>query len=111
MKLARAIDGMEWYAIKIMKEHQINSAEKLTYFMNEVKLLSQCTGNHIVELISVSISGTITKSNGLKKAAVYCVMCYARHGEIYKLIRETGQFTEALARTIFIQLIEGTVDD
>ena len=103
---------MEWYAIKIMKEDQVNSAEKLSYFMNEVRILSQCQspGKNIVDIIAASISGMMVKSSGRKKAAVYYVMSYARHGEIYRLVRETGRFTEILARTFFIQIIRGKAD-
>jgi len=101
------MDSMEWYAVKIMKEQQVNTIEKLSYFMNEVRLLSECTHKNVVQIISTSISGTIVKPSGIKKSAVYYVMSYARYGEIFKLVRETGRFSEIQARTFFQQLIDG----
>ncbi len=107
--MAQAVDTMEWHAIKVMKEQQVNTPEKLAYFMNEVRLLAMCPSKHVVEILSVSISGTIVTPAGRKKPVVYYVMCYAKHGEIYRLVRETGRFAETLARTFFLQLLEGTV--
>eukprot|EP01022_Parablepharisma_sp_SALTPOND_P001961 TRINITY_DN1080_c0_g1_i1.p2 TRINITY_DN1080_c0_g1~~TRINITY_DN1080_c0_g1_i1.p2 ORF type:complete len:352 (+),score=22.30 TRINITY_DN1080_c0_g1_i1:311-1366(+) len=107
VRLAQAVDTMEWHAVKIMKEHQVNSAEKLAYFMNEVRLLSQCSHKHVVQIISASISGALVKPTGKKKPAVYYVMCHAKYGEIYRLVRETGRFTEVQARSFFRQLLGG----
>lgn len=107
VKLGQAMDSLEWYAIKMMKEHQVNSQEKLSYFMNEVRLLSQCCLPSIVEIISVSISGIYSKVSGGKKPAVYYVMRYAKYGDIFRHVRETGRFPEVLARTFFVQLIQG----
>eukprot|EP00830_Metopus_es_P009140 TRINITY_DN18848_c0_g1_i2.p1 TRINITY_DN18848_c0_g1~~TRINITY_DN18848_c0_g1_i2.p1 ORF type:complete len:421 (+),score=57.94 TRINITY_DN18848_c0_g1_i2:49-1311(+) len=107
VKLGQATDSLEWYAIKMMKEHQVNSQEKLSYFMNEVRLLSQCCLPSIVEIISVSISGIYSKASGGKKPAVYYVMRYAKYGDIFRHVRETGRFPEVLARTFFVQLIQG----
>ena len=75
--------------------------------MNEVRLLSQCSQKHVVQIISASITGTVTKSSGKKKGAVYYVMSYAKYGEIYRLIRETGRFAETQARSFFVQLLDG----
>lgn len=108
VKLAQAVDTLEWHAIKIMKEQQVNTPEKLSYFMNEVRLLSMSPNKHVVEILSVSISGMIATSTGRKKPVVYYVMRYAKHGEIYRLVRETGRFSELLARTFFLQLLEGS---
>jgi serine/threonine protein kinase len=94
-----------------MKEHQVNSPEKLLYFMNEVRLLSQCYQKHVVEITTASVSGTLIKARGIKKTAVYYVMAHARYGEIYRLIKETGRLSEIQARTFFSQLLDGKVCD
>lgn len=107
MKLGQAIDTGDWYAIKIMKEHQVNTQEKMVYFMNEIRLLSQSYQKHIVEIIAASVSGTLIKARGEKRSAVYYVMSYARYGEIYRLIKETGRLTEIQARSLFTQLLHG----
>jgi len=93
-----------------MKEHQVNSTEKLLHFMNEVRLLSQCYQKHVVEIITTSVCGTLIKARGVKKNAVYYVMAHARYGEIYRLIKETGRLSEIQARTFFTQLLDGSVD-
>lgn len=105
------MDNGDWYAIKIMKEHQVNTLEKILYFMNEVRLLSQSFQKHIVEIIAASVSGTLVKARGEKKSAVYYVMCYARYGELYRLIKETGRLTEPQARSLFSQLLDGSVTE
>ena len=109
VKLGQDLNTGDWYAIKIMKEHQVNTPEKLLYFMNEVRILSQSSQKHVVEIISASVSGTLVKSRGVKKTAVYYAMCYAKYGELYRLIKETGRVTEMQARSIFSQLLDGNL--
>lgn len=107
--MSQNIDNGDWYAIKIMKENQVNSSEKLLYFMNEVRLLSQLNQNHIVEIVAASIAGTLIKARGTKKTVAYYVMAYARYGELYRITKETGRFTEIQARTFFFQLLDGNL--
>lgn len=90
-----------------MKEHQINTTDKMVCFMNEVRLLTQVSQKNIVTIIAASVSGTYIKNNGNKKNIAYYIMSYAKYGEIYRLIRETGRFNEIQARSFFVQLLDG----
>ncbi len=97
---------MEWCAIKIMKD--MNSLDKLEKFMNEARLLSLCSEPSVVGMRAVSIAGTLVNQMGHKRNIVYHVTCYAKYGELYQIIKDTGSFSERLARTYFLQLIKGT---
>ena len=105
VKLGQDMETMEWCAIKIMKD--INSLEKLEKFMNEARLLSLCSEPNIVRMRAVSIAGTLVNQAGHKRNIVYHVTCYAMYGELYQLIKDTGCFSERLARTYFLQLLKG----
>ena len=98
---------MEWCAIKIMKD--ISSLDKLEKFMNEARLLSLCNEPSIVRMRGVSIAGTLVNQAGHKRNIVYHVTCYAKFGELYQIIKDTGSFSEPLARTYFLQLLKGTL--
>ena len=104
MKLCQILDTQEWCAIKIMKD--MNSLDKLEKFLNEARLLSLCSESSIVGIKAVSISGTLI-SAGHKRPVVYHVTNYAKYGELYNLIKDTGSFSERLARTYFVQLLRG----
>lgn len=106
VKIAQEMSSGEWYAIKVMKRHQVDSAEKLACFMNEVRLLSQISHKHVVKIVGVSICGTLVKPRG-EKRVVYYVMQHAKYGEIHHLIKEAGHFTENQAKFFFLQLING----
>ena len=88
----------------------ISSLEKLESFMNEVRLLSCCTSPHVVEIQAVSISGVLVNSFGQKQTVVYHVTQYAKHGELFRLIKETECFDERLARTYYLQLLKGKLE-
>ncbi len=105
MKLGQTLDTQEWCAIKIMKD--VSSFEKLDKFLNEARLLSFCADSSIVGIKAVSISGTYCTA-GHKRPVVYHVTRFAKYGEIYNLIKDTGSFAEPLARTYFVQLLRGT---
>ncbi len=105
VKLARNVDTQEWCAVKIMRD--VGSALKLQEFMEEVRLLAQCESRHVVRLQSVSITGVLVSPGATRKSVVYHITNYATYGELYQIIRETGAFTERLARTYFTQLLRG----
>lgn len=107
VKLSQGIDDSQWYAIKIMKDDSINTHEKLEKLMNEVRLLSQCSHPNVVELLSISVTGTLVKASGYKKHVIYYVMPYMVFGELCKIMYETGRFQEVLARTFFTHVISG----
>ena len=104
VKLGKSLDTNEWCAVKIMKE--MSSSSQLEAFMDEVRTLSQCENRQVIHLLSASISGSFSTPHS-KKTMAYIVTSYAKFGEVYKLIRETGPLGEPLARTYFFQLIKG----
>lgn len=75
--------------------------------MNEVRLLAQSSDKHIVKIIAASVCGTLVKTSGRKKYVAYYVMPYAKYGELYRLVKETGRFSEMQARSFFCQLLDG----
>ena len=107
VKLGQTLDTQEWCAIKIMKD--ASSLEKLDKFLNEARLLSFCSDASIVGIKAVSISGTYCTVSH-KRPVVYHVTHYAKYGELYNLIKDTGPFSERLARTYFVQLLKGSLE-
>ena len=105
MKLGQNIETKALCAIKIMKD--VSSRDNLEKFMNEVRPLSVCESDHIVNLQAISINGVLVNSQGQKRTVIYHVTKYARNGEFYRFIRETECIDEKLARTYFIQLLKG----
>ncbi len=101
------MEGTELFAVKIMREKHVNTPEKVEKFMNEVRLLSRCSSPNVVQIQHVSIAGTLVKSCGSKRPAVYYVMRYAVYGEIFSMVQDRGRLTEQLARTFFVQIIKG----
>lgn len=86
-----------------MKE--ISSISQLDAFMEELRILSKCENRQIVKLISASLSGVLI-TQASKKSIVYIALSYAKFGELYKLIQETGPLSEPLVRTYFFQLLK-----
>ena len=105
VKLGQHIGTKKLCAVKLMKD--ITSIDKLEKFMNEVRLLASCSSSQVVEIQAVSINGTLINSHGQKRTVVYHVTQYAKHGELYRLIKETESFDEKLGRTYFVQLLKG----
>jgi len=105
VKLGQHVETKVLYAVKIMKD--ISSHEQLEKFMNEVRLLASCEFERIIRLKAASINGVLVNMHGQKSIVVYHVTQYARHGEFYRLLKETQCFDEKLARTYFVQLLKG----
>lgn len=105
MMLGQRMETKALFAIKVMKD--VSSAEQLEKFMNEVRLLASCEFEHIVRMEEVSINAVFVSARGHKKTVVYHATQCARHGEFYRLLKETQCFDEKLARTYFIQLLKG----
>jgi len=106
VKLAINLEDREKYAIKIMREDQVNSISKLEGFLNEVKILSSVYHKHIVEMVYVNLRGEYKKPNGKIVKVVYYVMRFAEYGELFEILQKTTSFSERLARYYFKQLIE-----
>ena len=97
----------EWLAIKLMKDEAVATPDKLEKFMNEARLLSQFKNEHIVELIAVSTTGRLAKTAAPPRPVVYYAMRHIQHGELLRPIIDTGRFSEQVARTLFLQLLQG----
>lgn len=104
VKLAKVLDTKEWCAVKIVKD--TSSSFQLNSFMEEIRILSQCKNIQIVNLLSASTTGCLVTDNS-KKPISYIVTSYAKFGELYKIIQETGPLSEPLARSYFVQLLKG----
>ncbi len=98
----------DFVAIKIMKEKHINTCKKLEAFMNEVRLLFQCRHPGIIQILSVSVRGTLTKRKSMEtRRVVYYSMKYAKDGEFYQLLQHTGKLDETVGKKLLMQLIDG----
>lgn len=75
-------------------------------FTEEARILSLCKDRQIVKLLSASTKGCLI-TEGSKEAIWYIATSYAKFGELYKVIQETGPLDEPLARTYFFQLLKG----
>lgn len=42
-----------------------------------------------------------------KSNVCYCVLKLARHGELFKILEHTEKFSDSLARSLFLQLLQG----
>jgi serine/threonine protein kinase len=89
------------YAIKIMKEENINTEKKLDNFINEVKILSEMNHENIVNILYVNLNGEYRKCSGKSYKVMYYVMKIAEYGEFYKILEHTPKLPEKLARYFF----------
>lgn len=94
-------------AMKIMKEHSVNTSEKLEIFLNEVRLISSCNNTHVINILAVSVTGVRVKRTAKKENIVYYVMPYAKNGEFFQLIALGGRLEEKIARNFFLQILQG----
>eukprot|EP00826_Nyctotherus_ovalis_P006287 TRINITY_DN11471_c0_g2_i1.p1 TRINITY_DN11471_c0_g2~~TRINITY_DN11471_c0_g2_i1.p1 ORF type:complete len:377 (-),score=74.05 TRINITY_DN11471_c0_g2_i1:75-1205(-) len=101
VKLGKSLSTKEWCAIKIMKgeSSQINS------FMEEVRIMAQCKHSNVLGIIAASSTGCLMPK--AKKGISYIIMSYAKFGELFKIIQDTGPLNETLARSYFLQLLKG----
>lgn len=105
--MATDLETKKNYAIKIMKESQINTFHKMENFIKEVQLLSEIKHKHIIDIVYVNLYGVISKYDGRTIKVVYYVMKYAEYGEMFNFLEQTPHFSENIARYYFHQLIEG----
>jgi len=109
VKIAVDLENERTYAIKIMRESQINTNHKMENFIKEVQLLSEIHHSHIIDILHVNLNGVYTKYDGRVIKVVYYVMKYAEYGELYNFLEHTPHFSEDIARYYFHQLIEGKI--
>ena len=94
-------------AIKIWKENE-DIKNRLSLFMNEIRILSMCDNPHIIKIQNANISGIINKRQNIKREnKLYYSMSYTRNYELFNLIKYTGNFSENISRYLFIQLLSG----
>lgn len=107
VKLARDLRDDALVAIKIWKRN-ISINDSLKNFMNEIFVLHSLNNKYIVNIFFVSYNGIYVKSNGKKITnVIYYVMQYAKCGELFRIIKETGKLSENLSKYLFLQLIQG----
>jgi len=107
VKLAISLEDRKKYAIKIMREDQVNTPSKLEAFINEVKILASLSHKHLVQIVYVNLEGEYRKPNGNVFKVVYYVMRYAEYGELFEILQQFESFPEKIARHFFHQLIHG----
>lgn len=100
VKYSRDTETGEKYAIKII--HQ----DKIDLVQNEVDFIRNLKHQHVIELIDVG-KDIYQKKNGTQKEVYYLVFEYAKGGELFDFIQESGQFSEDEARYYFLQLLDG----
>ena len=105
--MAVDLENEKTFAIKIMRESQINTNHKMENFIKEVQLLSEIHHHHIIDILYVNLNGLYTKYDGRVIKVVYYVMKYADFGELYNFLEHTPHFSEDIARYYFHQLSEG----
>jgi len=81
------------------------SVFKLNSFIEEARIISQCKHPHIINILSASSTGCVIPKS--RKPIAYIAMSYAKFGELFKIIQETGPLNEILTRTYFFQLLKG----
>lgn len=65
------------------------------------------TGSHSPSKESNAASGSNNRVVTKKTGVCYYVMKLAEYGELYRFVEHTERFSEPLAKSLFIQLIEG----
>jgi len=106
VKLAISLEDRKKYAVKIMREDQVNTPSKLEAFFNEVRILSSISHKNLVQIVRVSIDGEYRKPNGTVYKVVYYIMKYAEFGELFEILQQFESFPEKIARHYFHQLIQ-----
>ena len=100
------MESKKKYAIKIMRENQINTPNKLESFVNEVQILSSIRYFNIVQIINCNLNGECKRTDGRITKVAYYVMKFAEYGELFKIIQNTPNFSEKCTRYYFHQLIQ-----
>ena len=100
------MESKKKYAIKIMRENQINTPNKLENFVNEVQILSSIRYSNIVQIINCNLNGECKRTDGRITKVAYYVMKFAEYGELFKIIQNTPNFSEKCTRYYFHQLIK-----
>ena len=101
------ISNEKFFAIKIMKENQVNTQNKIENVIREIQTLSDIDHENIVEIEYINIDGIYKKRDGRVIKVIYYIMKIAEYGELYNFLQFTPIFSEKLARFYFKQLING----
>lgn len=132
VKLAIDLYSSKQVAIKFLRVSPgISKHKALECLIKEVKILADCDNPHIAKILEASLDGMLVKqyaqqpSNSLlvpaeaeaplpfvervrrKSGVCYYAMRLAEYGEIYKFIEHTERFSERLARSLYLQLMQG----
>mmetsp|Transcript_36242 Transcript_36242/g.41287 ORF Transcript_36242/g.41287 Transcript_36242/m.41287 type:complete len:444 (+) Transcript_36242:195-1526(+) len=107
VKLAESLDDSKLFAIKMMRDKEVNTTKKLESIHREVEILSKLRHKNIIDIYEVSSTGRYMKRDGTTRNVIYYVMRYAECGELYKMIECCERITEKMARTFFHQIIDG----
>jgi serine/threonine protein kinase len=103
VRLGRDINTNVLYAIKILKKTTVAVSERFTRLMeNELNMLTQISHLNVVKVFHSKDCATYERKNGAESyPCMYIVMEYCSKGELFDVVYQTGQFTEAIARFYF----------
>lgn len=101
VKLGQAADG-RLVAIKKFK-----SQASYEVLKNELGIMSKLNHPNIVNVIDVREKCLYRKKNGTTYECLAIIMDYADGGELFEFLARTGRFSADIARTLFLQLLDG----
>ena len=104
VKLAEHSETGKECALKIMERNDDNSIKNA--FESEVTIMQELDHSGFIKMIDFSYSAVYTDSNGNKLNVYYISLEYAKYGELFDIIVNTGSYSELIARYYFRQLID-----
>lgn len=107
VKLAKDKKSGKEIALKIMKidVNKSKNTKLIDLFHNEINTMKQLDHPNILKVIDYSEKAQAQKRNGKSLTVNYIAIEYAKRGEIFDYIAETGRFSEKVARFYFHQII------
>ena len=75
-------------------------------FLRETRIFSKLSHPNIIKLYE-SVDSCLINLNQITESASYIAMEFAKYGDLFDIISQGGYMSEALARTLFKQLVEG----
>lgn len=97
VSLVQNVKTEEIYACKAVSRKLLVECHLFLRFEQEVRILQSLNHPNIVKIIDVVY----------EEENIYLIMEYCAHGELFSYVVDNGRMSEAFARKIFIEILEG----
>lgn len=106
VKLGINKENDETCALKIMKRDEKLPEAFFNLIQNEVDILKSLSHKHIIKFIEYYERHDELKEDGTRKNVFCIVLEFAKNGELFHYLADSGAFPEPISRYYFHQLID-----